>query len=343
MKNIILFTALIYCSISCSSGSKNVLDYKQNVQPVKGEKLLVDCFTGQPYSMTCLDNLLIFYDRYEGKTISVIDLKKNQYMGHFVPEGGGPDEVNCPVDILCFPQEDKLYVSQRNLGCLNTFSIPEMKMLQNIPFQERPGHIQKMKDYYVGEGYFEKGRFGIYDQQGNLRRVDGTYPFGGKDMDIYSSFLLYQASYCANPHANYFATGCIYCDHLVFYEVKENETVLLKEYQSYDVKGHNDKFQDETQRVTRLVINDDCILSYTWAYGTDSYCYMLYSGKTLAENDQRHGWGSHIIVFDWKGNYIKTLEPDQDIQSFCVDKTNRMIYAIVLDDEGDYDIMQFKI
>jgi hypothetical protein len=43
------------------------------------------------------------------------------------------------------------------------------------------------------------------------------------------------------------------------------------------------------------------------------------------------------------GNYVKTWETDMDIRNFCVDETNNLMYAVVLDDTGEYGIARFKI
>jgi hypothetical protein len=331
MKNIL---ALLIVLISCSYDNKQAFDYTQNRIQVEGKIMSIDCFIANPYSITYMDTLLVFYDRYEGKTITLFNLKNNQCEGRFVSEGNGPGEVIVPTDVLSFPQKDELYFSERHTGYLNIFDISQKTIRRKIPFEPRPEKIYKMRDYYVCEGFYEKGRFGIYDLQGKLLRIDGQYPFRGKDMEQIPAFMLYQGSHCANPHGNYFAMGCLFCDHLSFYEVREDETVLLKKYASHDTKA---KYPGQ------LVIEDDCLISYTWAYGTDKHCYMLYSGKTSLENEKRGGWGTYVIVFDWMGNYVKTWETDMDIRNFCVDETNNLMYAVVLDDTGEYGIARFKI
>jgi hypothetical protein len=333
LNRITVLWIILILSVSCTS--QNALDYTQNIKQIKGELLLVDCFVASPYSITCVDTLLIFYDRYEGKMITLLDLQNGRCAGRFVSEGNGPEEMIAPVDILSFPQKDELYTYQRNTACLNTLSMPDMQMQTKILFQERPPKIHKMQDYYVGEGIYKNGRFGIYDKQGKLLRAEGAYPFRAEAMEPASAFILYQGQFCSNPQGNYFAIGCQFCSHLSFYEVKENETILLKEYASDNIKA---------KYAGQLAFDDDCIISYTGKYATDKYCYMLYSGKTYSENNQRTDWGSYIIVFDWEGNYIETLETNQEIRTFCIDETNNIIYAVTIADfTGEYGIMRFKI
>ncbi|GHT70447.1 hypothetical protein AGMMS50239_38840 [Bacteroidia bacterium] len=319
--------------ISCSDHHKNALDYMQNVKQIKGEWLPVNCIIGNPYSMTTMDSLLIFYDRHEGKTITVFNLNRTQCVGRFVSEGNGPGEVIAPVDVMSFSQKDELYTFQRNTGAISTFSVPEMKMKSTVFLQNQADNLQKMQDFFVGLGFYTKGRFGIYDMQGNLLRTEGQYPFRGETMDLIPAFITYQGYHCASPHGNYFAIGSLFCDHLAFYEVREDETILLKQYESRDVKA---KYQDQ------LLIENQCTVNYTWAYGTDAHCYLLYSGKTYEGNNQRTDGGNYLIVFDWEGNYEKTLKTDREIRTFCVDEQNSRIYAVALNDIGEYGIMRFS-
>jgi hypothetical protein len=190
-----------------------------------------------------------------------------------------------------------------------------------------------MRDYYLGELILDKGRFGLYNLQGGFFHAGATYPFDGEEVDRMEAFALYQGNTCTNPENNQFAFGCLLCDHLSFYEVNGKEFVLLKEYTSNTPKA---------RYPGQLVIQDDCTINYTWAQGTVTYCYMLFSGKTYSENNSAAG-GCYIVVFDWQGNHVRTLETDREIKTFCVDEPNRMIYATALDDDGEYGIMQFKL
>jgi hypothetical protein len=211
-------------------------------------------------------------------------------------------------------------------------------MLSSTPFVSstpwRPFRIAKTKDYYIGETVYDKGRFGIYNMEGELLQTGGTYPFRGEEMERISAFLLYQGNFCACPEGNYFASGSLFCDHIAFYEAGETGITLQREYASHDVKA---------TYANQLVVENDCTVGYTCAYGTTSYCYMLFSGKTYAQNDHRSEDGNYIIIFDWQGNHVRTLETDREIRNFCVDEPNGMIYATALGDDREYGIMKFKM
>ena len=333
--------AISCCFLACNSSVTGV-HYKQNVIQIKGEFLPIDHFVGNPYTIICIDTLLIYDDRFDNKLISIYDVKSNHFVGRYVSEGNGPGEAIAPFDILPYSQNNRLYAYQRNKAMLSIFDVPELKMCNTLSFTStstssawRPFKVEKMKDYYLGETVFDKGRFGLYSLQGEFLRSGVTYPFDGEDVDRTAAFMLYQGNFCANPEANQLALGCVFCDHLSFYEVnEEKEFALLKEYTSNTIKA---------RYPGQLVIQGDCTINYTWAQGTSAYCYMLFSGKTYSENNEATGGGHYIIVFDWQGNYVKTFETDYEIGTFYVDEINNQVYATALNSDGEYEIMLFKL
>jgi hypothetical protein len=336
VKKVAFFIAVLFVPVSCNKG-KAGLDYRQNVIPVKGEFLPMDELIKAPYDIVPVGTRLIYYDYYDGKMISAYDLENGRFEGRHVPVGNGPGEAIPPLYIFPFPQKDRIYAYQRNTATLSVFSVPDFRMLGSTPFASstpwRPLRMAKTRDYYIDETIYNKGRFGIYNRKGELLQTGGTYPFRGEEMERTPAFILYQGNFCACPEGNYFASGSSFCDHIAFYEASETGITLLKEYASHDVKA---------AYPNQLVVEKDCTVGYTCAYGTASYCYMLFSGKTYAENGQRAEGGNYIIVFDWQGTYVKTLEADREIRNFCVDEPGRTIYATALGDDGEYGIMKFK-
>ncbi|MDR1098349.1 MAG: TolB-like 6-bladed beta-propeller domain-containing protein [Tannerella sp.] len=339
--NAIFLLQISLCALSCNNGNGGV-DYRRNITSIRGEFLQIDELIGKPYDITCMDNLLIYYDRYDGKFYSVYDVERKQFVGRYVSEGNGPGEAVPPLNIISTLSKDTLYAYQRNMAVMSLFGLPDFQMLSNITFNTsglsagiaKPVGMQKTKDYYIGETNYASGRFGVYNPEGEMLYTGGSYPFRGESMERIPAFILYQGHYCASPASNRFALGCLCCDHLSFYEAGENGLTLLKEYASYDIKA---------SYPGQIVYDDDCIISYTWAHSTASYCYMLYSGKTYAAKGKRDDGGSYIIVFDWDGNYVKTLETDREIRTFCVDEAGQIIYAVALGDDGEYGIIKFKL
>ena len=336
---LIIFSGFLYVAPSCSNEDRKVPDYKKNVIHVECELLQINELVGNPNDIVRIDTLLVYYDFYEEKFLSVFDLKNNNFAGRFLSQGQGPGEAIAPVLILQYPEKDKLYIYQRNMAILSILDFPGLKIQQNIQITSetpwRPFEMQRTKDYYIGLGIFEKGRFAIYDLNGSLIKEVGKHPFKGEDMERTSAFLAYQGPYCTNPENNHFASGSLYSDYIAFYKVIDKEVVTIREYYSRDV---NVKYNSN-----HVSPNNDCVINYTSAFGSKSYCYMLFSGKTYEDNNSSGSGGNYIIVFDWDGNYIKTYETDHKIYKFFVDEANNYIFAKSRDENGDNCIVKIKI
>ena len=157
--------------------------------------------------------------------------------------------------------------------------------------------------------------------------------------------MVYEGYLCTNAANNKFAFGCLYSDYLAFYEIKNNELVVLKAYFSKDanVTYGADTLGDGTP-IVRLFQKDNTVRNYRSSFGSNTYCYMLFSGKTNEEiGDNRSGDGNYIIVFDWDGNHIRTFQSDYAIDFFYVDEDNNLIYAIVRGDDGERNVAKFRL
>ncbi len=328
-------TVLILVSIySCNEN--NVFDFSRNIEKIHGELIDIDCLIGrQPVDFTYIDTLLFFHDRYEQKLITIVDIKNDQCVGRYASEGRGPDEFLAPLRLFSSAQDKLLYCFEPNGGYVKLLGLPTMKTQRKILLQGDVSWVKKTRNYFVGFSPMEEGRFQLYDLDGNFLQRGGEYPFRGNEMDVMTAFALYQGSYCANPNEDYFAIGGHYCNSLEFYEIKNDKVILHKKYEIADAKG---------QMNNGVKFDNDCPIAYAYAYGTEKYCYMVYIGSTYAE--AKNGtMPRKIRIFDWKGNYIKSYEPDLNIYAFCVDEDHHCIYGIVRNEQnkGEFEIMRFKM
>jgi hypothetical protein len=140
---------------------------------------------------------------------------------------------------------------------------------------------------------------------------------------------------CADPQGKRFALGTSYCDNLEFYTIRGNDASLARKYETYDVDGQY------TEQGIQL--NDNCLMAYKGTYGTEAFCYMLYSGECFGERQARSTGGKIILQFDWRGNHIETFEADRTIFSFCVDHQDRALYAITYDLDNGFLLSRFLL
>ncbi|MDR1121509.1 MAG: TolB-like 6-bladed beta-propeller domain-containing protein [Dysgonamonadaceae bacterium] len=349
MKITIKIAIFLIGIILCACTAEKKSDFLQHVTLLHGKAVNVDCLIGQPYEIVCIDTLLIFSDFYDHQTITMLDVRNDRFLGRFLPVGNGPGEVILPVRLF-EASEKELGVFMPQWGCFYLLELPGMELREKIFFEDRPVTVKKTKDYYVGTGTFRPngtnpssqsdtddrpdGRYHLYDSSGKLMHEAGEYPFIGKDdrMETGRKFALYQGYLCANPGSNFFAHGSEFCDNLEFFMTQKEQSRLLKKYETYDTTV---EFREQ-----RLTITDNTVKSYAWAYGTEQYCYFLYCGSTQAESIGKKLFKNHVIVFDWSGNHVKTFETDMNIQTFCIDEVNHVMYGFVTV-EDEFVLMRF--
>lgn len=331
---IIILSSLI-CSCNEKTATENFFD-KEKQQQISGKILDTDFLIGKPSEITCNDSLLFFYDVYDRQAMSICT-KTGKLIRRFLGVGQGPGEVILPLRISV-SKDNQLNVFQIQKGSLYEFNIKDIITEQNpVPrqytFNDRPANVKKTANSFVGIGPHTDGRYELYNESGKTLSTIGKYPFRGQKMDAQERFLIYQGILCSSPDGNYFSMASSYCDNLEFYRIEKENALLVKKYETSDVMGAYDN--------NNLKIDGDCIMHYKGAYGTEQYYYALYSGRKYGE-PHRQG-GKKIIMFDWKGNYIKTFVSDKIIYSFCIDKTNQTLFAIVNEEEEGFVIMSFNL
>ncbi|MEA4918104.1 BF3164 family lipoprotein [Proteiniphilum sp.] len=331
---LLIIIMLVFFQMGCNKQIKD--NFLSQRQFLSGELINVDCLIGKPYRLILHDTLLFVCDPYESNTLTVLNLLNNQCDDRILQIGNGPGEVSGPLKLSLSATRNKLYVFQIQSGILSTYNISgrDLTLVESVRIEERPANVVITEEALVGIGLFDEGRYHIYDRQGILINHAGAYPSGEMDNNAHARFFLYQGDLCSQPEGTHFALGSSYSDNLEFYKIKEGQTELLKKY------GTGDKVQARFDNTIQL--DDNCVLGYKSSYATDKYCYMLYSGKTYAENNRRVSWGENIFVFEWNGNFVKSFRLSREVLTFAVDETNGIIYGIVLQ-EGEAAIMKFKI
>lgn len=331
---LVLIILLVISQMSCKNESKNV--FLSNIKFVSGEIINVDCLIGKPYRLTSYDTLLFICDSYESKSMTVLDVRNNRCIDRILQTGSGPGEVSGPLRFSLSATHNKLYVFQIQSGIFNTYDISgkSLTFVESVRIEERPANVVATEKVLVGIGPFEKGRYQIYDKKGKLINHMGEYPSEDMEDNAQARFFLHQGDLCSQPGGTHFALGSSYSDNLEFYRIQNGQTELLKKY------GTVNKVQARFDNSVQL--DDNCLLGYKSSYATDKYCYMLYSGKTFAENNHRVSWGENVFMFEWNGNFVKSFRLDQEVLAFSVDESNGIIYGIVLN-KDEAAIMKFKI
>lgn len=332
------YYTIIICVFLLGCKENKEIDFSNKGRLIIGELMTIDSLIGKPYELCFIDSFLFIIDRYEGKMVTIVDVENNNKVVRNLNEGRGPGEVSGPLRVSISIKKKEIQVFQIQSGIMNVYDLTtrasnnDFKLVRSISFSDRPANAVLTRECAIGIGPFSEGRYHLYDLNGVFKIGVGDYPFNGNRMNPMDRFILYQGYLQEQPDGDFFALGSSYSDNLEFYKLEKSGITLVNRYGIKDVMGTYDN---------SIQLNDNCLMGFKGSYGTEKYCYMLYSGKTLKENNNRRMWGTRIFVFNWNGELIQTYELNQEVISFCVDEIKGLIYGIV-NMEGNFEIMKFK-
>ncbi|MDR2912777.1 MAG: TolB-like 6-bladed beta-propeller domain-containing protein [Alistipes sp.] len=325
-----LFAFLCAGNFSCGTNSD-----EPHRLDLKGEVVSGDIFIGNPTSLLLYDNLILICDRYESKMLTIVDRNTFSLVGRHINEGRGPGEVTGRVEWSVLG--DRLYAYQANGGgALNIYSLPDMAYIESVMIDNSSAAVRRMPDYYVGNSAIGEGRLQIFDKNGKYLFAGSDYPDSGNNISDSFRFAAYQGYYCTHPSENRYVFGGAYSDNIEFHAIRDGEHILVKEYKGVDVRATMDN--------EMIDISDDALLGYKGAWGGEKWCYMLYMGKTLAENEGRRTmWSDNVFLYTWDGELDTACKLDRSVRAIMVDEANGNLYGIARDDEGYQHIVKFKL
>jgi hypothetical protein len=331
---------ILYLFTAC----QETTDFLGKARKINGEPVLTDCMIGRPSSILYVESQkLLLQDRYEKLLMTLIDLSNSQCV-RFLQEGNGPDDVMPGFKSFVSTGNMTLGVYQFQSGILNQYDLNNMtvenasvlKVKTKFMIEETPqaGGLISVGSYFIGIGMFEKGRVHLYDQEGKFITEGGVYPFNGEDIDAQSRFFAYQ-SYIASDNEHNFVVASAYGDNLEFYEIEEGNNIILKrKYETHDTQF--------SIQEGMLKLEDNCLMGYKGAWGGKQYCYLLFSGKTFAENNHKTFGANYILVFTWDGRFVKSYETNTELLSFCVNEKEGIVYALAKH-EDEMTIIKFVL
>lgn len=194
--------------------------------------------------------------------------------------------------------------------------------------------------FYVGSGLFEKGRLCLMDPEGKVISYTGSYPQSGQlgEIPFHVLGVAYQSAICVHPNGDRMALATRYGGIIEIYDWDEKGKNLSEVIQT---DGFHPEFRTEEMGGTP---NFRPSSKTRWGYisvdCTENYIFGLYSGKLQTE-DNSFRLGREVHVYDWAGNSVCQLRLDHDALYMAV--CDNMLYILEEDEEGNNDIVEYKI
>ena len=328
---IYIFLLSLVLNYSCKTNSQTeqwqrVRNNITNVQDKIIEIPMGEIIVSPSVKIGLLDSVFIVGDgRGYEKMIHLFNKNTFKHLTSTTTIGQGPKEITRLGEICPNKEKGEFYIFDSGKQRLHRFDLDSLLSDSNYVFTTKAklhDKIYPLSCYYITDTFsvvklldFSKGK-GASETCGSWNMTTGDFVAGYKHPIAQKGSLRTAAYEFAGSEED-----SIYVMCSRFHDLMTicNLDGTLK----CNIYGPN---WDEDMPRTR-----------TYHYNMDveiggNKIFALYSGKELKPGK---GYPTHVLVFDTKGNYLKTLETECQILKLCYDKENHRLILF------NYDDMQF--
>lgn len=282
--------------------------------------------------MQVVDDLLIIHDYFDVNYLyKAFDLETQKLRFKFGKKGQGAGESLRPSDLQLL-NSDKigLYDSNKHLfiTCIKDSLIKSQSIFNvNKDCALDMGYfkIRKVNNIFVGIGIFD-GRYAISNSKGKIIDKIGSFPFQSLLSEKNTTGMLsmaYQGEFEVNEGKSCLAFAMHGSPNIDFMKVK-NDTMKIFKSQHIrppEFEGQDDKYG------TAATFKKNNRFGYISTASNDKYVYVLYSGKTLKDNELDAFNSADVIVFDWDGNPVSYFKLLKKVSSIAVNREGTILYG----------------
>lgn len=346
MRFYLTFVILLILYSCTSKQGKNEVNV--DASEIKSERILPEVFLGIPVAIDYIEKNLIIREIRSDYLYKLVSLESAQVV-KFVKKGKGPEEVFDGILLLndslkelkvhCQGYRKTLYYDVDSL--LNNNISPKKIISSNLKNEYFLLNAQEIgEDKYLGRiiSNVKENPYAVLNV--NFENVQ-TSGFFLNDVSInkihpITKGMLFQGRTIYNPNLNVGFTFFRNCDGYEKFEVIDSNVVIEKQiinsvpkFETNKLPGHLTILNNNNNKIGYIDVTHSC-----------NFIYALYSvkGKKRSKALQNH---SNIVrVFTWKGEFVKQLILDIDID--CITCCNDD-YLIGISNVDVPKIYKFKL
>lgn len=331
MKRTLCIFILVCTGFSCSidvsrsvlSDFNNMINLKLNVSPIESIEL------GELLDMVAFDSILIINEAFEEQIFKYFNVTNGNLGSNFVNRGKGPNELMFP-GLMCALDDSIFSTYEANKKQLVYFNVHDIianfhqfektidtNLSDLIIFQSYPLNDSLI----IFTGIFEDGKYCLYNSLSENMIITVEFPDdeNHQEENNFIKSMAHQGEIAIKPDKRKFVFVCRngYFD---ICSVSQNELFLenrkLYHLSDYKVIGDN-------------VVAHSSKSAYAFhsVEATNSYIYMIYSGRTQDEFGSEYVAGNNILVYDWNGNPVVNFKTDRYLHRMTLDGKNLIIYG----------------
>ena len=300
---------------------------------------------GRPFLIQYVDSSLLIYDDIGDSLFLLVDLKENDRVYRFGQKGEGNNEF-LQVFAFCNMKSDSILgvydAYKHELREINLDKVKRGEMNFPVVFKDTLSSIKLSPtkyDAYLGLGFYESNMLSLTDNSIGSKFFF-EYPYKDSREKAISNRLrgmAYQGTLCSNRSLDKFLYAV--CSAPIFMLFSVNKDGIEKTYEL--IGGYPNYVTEETGEYRSAPMSADNKMSFTMAYATDNYIYLLYSGKNFRDAGMDAFKANVIYQLSWNGKPINKFETDYPLTNFCVSDNDDVLYALA--DKGEVELVQYTL
>ncbi len=343
------FISIVMIIYSCNFKGMNDLVLKEfsEMENLKMKSTMIKSSEiGEIVDFIVIDSFLISNEIFSNKIFKLYDLRTGNLLSNFINKGKGPNEMLFP-HLLNYYDSDCFTTFDSNSKELIYFSLNEIRnqnfqfpRKEKIEFTTKKSFVTKSQllndSMLLCTGFFEKGQYCLYNLNSKNNEYFLNYPYDEKHKieTNETKGLAFQGEISVKPDRKKFANatdGIIEICELQSAGIKliSRKIFYLPEYQV---------IQNQAAR------NSSQPYSFHSITSTDSFVFMIYSGRSMKEFGEEYYAGNNLLVFDWEGNPVINFILDRYLKRFVLDVSQMKIYGYCTNPiSGEPEIITYQL
>lgn len=333
------FFLVLGITIFTSCYNKNSKWYKEfNPESTIVQVGAIDSLEGtnmaSPYNIHVKNDLLIIEDIKLDQFIHFIDSKEMSFIKSEGKKGKGPGEIITTFGKVGFFgdhfwfYDDKLakYVGYNIDSTLHYSNYVPINNEIKIDPELFLSHVDWLsKNEIIGYGFHEdKFKYTIINiKNDSIYRV-GDLPPNPDNIPNLIHKQVYNGYFAVNPSDKKIAFASNKTDLVEIYDLATNKTLRLK-----SKNGFNPMFDivDRGDGFLIMGLRGETRIAYKFIAISRNRIYCLFSGQTMDESFNEQNASIH--VFNWEGDFEKTIQLDRSAKSIAVDEDDHFLYSVI--------------
>lgn len=304
----------------------------------------------KPFLFKICKDYIIIYDKDDSTFYSVYDMQKKVFICRFLRRGRGPDEYLQP-SINNFGEDSIMVVDKMSSSNIAIYSIGKIIKGDNLPDRiiklekADEGDVIKTCFFFNNSllvtGQFIRGRYHIFNLNGGIQKIFGSYPTVNSKVDYDNLHLgyIFGSSETIQSNSQYSKIACITKSALTIFNYDNKVDSFNR---TFNLKWYTPEIMEATYKNGKPYVlrrGNGAKIGAGNLAANDKYLFFPFSKYEVQEIIKQgvHDYYGYIFVTDWNGNPLARLKLDKRIHfPLEIDVKGTHLYSTHVDPKSGF-------